>query len=219
MCWNQQVSWITFFLGTVINIFLAFLSNDEHRYLYLFFQLILFVQLGEALIWRDPNGRLGKIGTYISFFAVWLQPFMLLFLLVHYRIKSEFIYIMMALLVPYLLVSIPYLKSISNNKYEPIVCGIDNKKHIEFTAWDNSSGMGSFYLITSLFAVLILLPIFPYVSCYLILTMFISAIFYTRAFGSLWCWFAVFSPIICFASQSSPTLSFLTSKVQDNFIS
>jgi hypothetical protein len=205
MCWNQPVSWITFILGTVLNVTFGALTKGQSRLWYLFFQCIIMVQLGEALIWGDPyGGKRAQIGTLISFFGVWLQPLIGALLLYQFNIRKELQYIMYAFVVIYICVSIPQFLNLKENTYAPIVCGANGESHISFKAWSNSEFMGLMYMISCVFFVLCLFPLYPYVGGYLIVTMIISQIFYSRAFGSIWCWFAVFTPVVCFLTRNLP---------------
>jgi len=77
MCWSEKVSRNKFILGTIINLYLALKRIDNKEYLLMAFfcQLIITVQLGETLIWKDPTcGTVGTIGSKISFYSVYLQP-------------------------------------------------------------------------------------------------------------------------------------------------
>lgn len=195
MCWNAPISWITFILGTIINVYIATILPKQYRIWAVFFQLIITVQLGEALIW---GGTYSHIGSYIAFFCVWLQPIMLSIILNYYNVKPAFQYTLYALLAIYFAVSIPNFRNLYQNEYQPELCG-DGGKHIDFTAWDNGGEMGFMYLLTALFGVACLIPQFPYVGVYLVLTMVISLCFYARTYASLWCWFAVFSPLVYYA--------------------
>ncbi len=151
------------------------------------------VQLGEALIWRGYK----KIGTYIAFLAVWLQPIFLGYMV--YTHLPNYTNIVLALLTLYIISSISTLNSLSNNTYTPIVCGecADSGTHIDFTIWGTNTTMGVLYMICCLLFVSFLFPSSPYVCGFLVATLLISQIYYKRVFASLWCWFAVFTPLIC----------------------
>jgi hypothetical protein len=194
MCWNETVSWITFVIGTLINTLCSFTATTQLTKLwYMFFQLIIMVQLGEALIWRGYK----KIGTYIAFLAVWLQPIFLGYMV--YTHLPNYTNIVLALLTLYIISSISTLNSLSNNTYTPIVCGecADSGTHIDFTIWGTNTTMGVLYMICCLLFVSFLFPSSPYVCGFLVATLLISQIYYKRVFASLWCWFAVFTPLIC----------------------
>ena len=197
MCWNETVSWLTFILGSTINVSCSFKSTSQLSKLwYIFFQLIIMVQLGEALIWRGDK----HIGTYIAFLAVWLQPLFLGFMV--YILLPDYKNIVLSLLTVYTISSIPTLTSLSNNTYNVIPCGdcIDEKQHIDFSIWGTNYTMGTLYMVCCLLFIAFLFPLSPYVCAFLLLTLIISQIYYQKVFASLWCWFAVFTPLVCFFS-------------------
>lgn len=194
MCWNARVSWITFIIGTLANIIFALLVPIYYRLWFVFFQFIITVQLGEAFIWGETYA---KLGSYIAFFSVWLQPFMLCILLNYYDISPRLIYLQYILLVLYSVLSIPNLKTLSENIKYPVQCG--SSRHINFKTWDNNEGMAILYLTTTLLSVIFLFPEFYVIGAFLILTLIISLVFYSKVFASLWCWFAVFSPIVYYS--------------------
>jgi len=192
MCWNSPVSWTSFVLGTIFNIYFALIVPMTYKIWFVFFQLIITVQLGEALIW---DGTYPEVGTYIAFFSVWLQPLMLSILLYYYNVHPVLQYIMYGLVSVYILSSFSSIATIKENVYRPVLCG-DDRYHIDFIAWGGNRIMGYLYMISSLYAIICLFSRFYIISAYLFITLFISLLFYSRTFASLWCWFAVFSPIV-----------------------
>ena len=206
MCWNQSISWITFIIGTLCNIGgYLWKGNKQNWVLYLFFQLIIMVQLGEALIWRDPNGGvLARIGTIISFLGVWLQPIVAWLILWKYNVRNELLYIMAILVLLYIVTSIPAFIHLQNNTYTPVLCDTDGRYHISFNAWDQP-WMGRLYMICNIVSILIVSPQLPYISLYLYFTLFLSYLLYKRLFASLWCWFAVLSPVVFTITESLPS--------------
>ena len=207
MCWNQSVSWITFILGSLCNVgFAAWKGNKKNWIWYVFFQCIIMVQLGEALIWRDPEGGIqAQMGTIISFLGVWLQPIVAWFILWVYGVRYDILYVMGLLVVLYIAFSIPAFIQIKNNTYQPVVCDTDGKQPISFNAW-NQPMMGYLYMIFCLLSILLIFPKTPYISTYLYLTLGLSYTLYRRMFASLWCWFAVLSPVVFTLTESLPTL-------------
>ena len=136
MCWNETVSWITFVLGTLTNISLGLWKRNAQNWIwYVFFQLIICVQLGEALIWKDPHGPLAQIGTFISFMGVWLQPIVAWFILKIYNVRKEILSIIGMLIVLYIYFSIPAFQHMSENTYRHDICQDGWLPHISFTAW------------------------------------------------------------------------------------
>jgi hypothetical protein len=204
MCWNERVSWTTFIIGTIFSVIGVSQSTTTIKtWLHLFFQLVIFVQFGEALVWRDIDvnknqicGNVGKIGSIITFFSVWLQPILGLYILYLLGISQSIQKIYFMLLVVYVISSIENIKNIFKKCYKP-VCNEDCKnKNLEFTGWNHSPIMGYMYMITINILLYFMYERYPYVSGYVFVTMILSALFYKNTFGSIWCWFSAFTPLI-----------------------
>ena len=99
------------------------------------------------------------------------------------------------LIVLYIYFSIPAFQHVSENTYQPEVCQDGWHPHISFTAWAYP-WMGRLYIILCLLSMLIVSPKTPYISFYLFATLLLSVSLYNRSFASLWCWFAVLSPVV-----------------------
>ena len=89
MCWNEKVSWTTFILGTIFNIFNIFYFKDTTLTLIsIGIQWLLLMQLFEALAWRDQQcGSLNKFATNGALIANLTQPLMVC--MVVHRIHSS----------------------------------------------------------------------------------------------------------------------------------
>lgn len=186
MCWNEKVSLLTFILGTIFCIIGYRKTKDLF---YLFFQCVIFVQLGEAFIWYDINcGNLARLGTIIAFFAVWLQPIFGL-----YMVDSK-LYTVLIIFYIFSSLKIIYKLFTTTTCYKPI-CDT-NSLHLSFTEWNHFHPMGILYAICILYLLFILYKKSPVISIYLFITMILSSIFYKNTFGSMWCWFAAFTPIL-----------------------
>jgi hypothetical protein len=204
MCWNERISWTTFIIGTVFSIIGISQSTTTIKiWLHLFFQLVIFVQFGEALVWRDIDlnknqtcGNVGKIGSIITFFSVWIQPILGLYILYLLGISESIQKVYFMLLIVYIIFSIESIKNIFKKCYIPI-CNEDCKyKNLEFTGWNYSPLMGYMYMITINILLYFMYGRYPYVSVYVFVTMILSALFYKNTFGSIWCWFSAFTPLI-----------------------
>ena len=56
MCWNEPVSWITFALGTIFNIFNICYFKDKYlTTVSILIQWLLLMQLFEAILWRNQK--------------------------------------------------------------------------------------------------------------------------------------------------------------------
>lgn len=197
MCWNEKVSLLTFIVGTIFCIIGYYKTTiNLHKLFYLFFQCVIFVQLGEAMIWYDKNcGTIGRIGTMIAFFGVWLQPIIGMYIVNILEPDHNIFY--KTLLLFYILFSLKTIyKIFMNNKcYQPI-CENSSKPHLSFTEWNNFNPMGIIYGICILYLIFIFYKESKVISIYIFITMILSTIFYKNTFGSMWCWFSAFSPIL-----------------------
>ena len=203
MCWNEPVSWTSFIIGTIVNAVCASLTSAKHRLWFVFFQTIMTVQLGEALIWHEPEGSLGNIGTYIVFFSIWLQPIIAAGLMVNYGVSTPILYGVAALLLIYAVSSIQPIKDLANNTFKPEICSSDNKHHIAF---NNMGAAGPLYGIVIALFIITLFPSFPYITGFIAATYAISQIFYKDMLGSMWCWFSVASPAVFYLTRELPVV-------------
>lgn len=198
MCWNEQVSLITFIIGSLLCITGIYRATTVVRkWVYIFFQLVLFVQLGEAFVWRDPHcGALGKIGTFISFFGVWLQPIIGSYILSLLDAPKWLFIMYNTFIFIYIISSVSYIKHITTTCYAPLCTDTCIQPHISFTTWQQFSLMGILYMICVFILLAVMYSSFPYVSIYVVCAMIISILFYKNTFGSMWCWFSTFTPLL-----------------------
>ena len=205
MCWSEKVSRNTFILGTIINIYLALRRMDNKAYLLMacFCQLIITVQLGETLIWKDPTcGSVGTIGSKISFYSVYLQPIMgLLFFYLIYGFNNVYTKIGLILFAIYMVASISVLPTLTIcSKPEPCC---DDKQHLSDGTWDRAKSVSFMYMVMSVW-LLVCLPIvdrkYLSFSLYLVGTGILSKLFYKNSFASMWCFFSVAAPIVLYLS-------------------
>ena len=203
MCWNESISWTTFVLGSILNGVCAYFTKDSNiLYLYVLFQVVITVQLGEALIWKGASTA--QLGTWIAFLSVWLQPFVAVLILHQWQASTYVQFLFFAMLVVYVVFSLSTLASVGSNTYHPELCLLDGKTHINFDAWKRSFGMSFLYLMIVLGFLGVTLSKYPLVSGYVLVTYMLSMLLYGRLFSSMWCWFAVISPLFCWLSTQVP---------------
>ena len=215
MCWSEPVSWASFIIGTIVNAVCASLTNAKHRLWFVLFQSVMTVQLGEALIWHEPEGTLGNIGSYIVFFSIWLQPIIIVWLLASYGISTPILYGLVALLLVYAASSIESIKHLARSNYKPVICDSDNKHHIYFN--DMGDVTSVLYGAIIVLFLIKLFPQFPYITGFLVATYAISQIFYKDMLGSMWCWFSVASPAVFYLTQGLPVLT-SWSQIANNYL-
>jgi len=77
MCYCEEISYQTFFIGIVFIIIILIRNNIYDKWFALFISSYVFVQLGEGLIWRsykDNNNYLKYIGVNIVLYSILFQP-------------------------------------------------------------------------------------------------------------------------------------------------
>jgi len=203
MCWNETVSIITFIIGTLLCIIGFYRSNTLlSKWVYIFFECVLLVQLGEAFVWKDPDcGTYGKIGTFIAFFGVWLQPIIGLYILSLLSVKNWIYIVYTVFIFIYIISSLSYIKHITSSCYVPLCTDTCNNPHISFTTWQQFSLMGIMYMICIIVLLIAMYPTFPSISIYVFIAMILSILFYKNTFGSMWCWFSAFTPFIALVTN------------------
>lgn len=200
MCWNEPVSWITFALGTIFNIFNICYFKDKYlTTVSILIQWLLLMQLFEAILWRNQKecNKTNKFATNGAMIANLTQPIILC--LIFLAITDVNIYYKSAA-VTICMIYICYILYSLNQKggYNCILVKEDKScSHINLFWWKNING---FVYVITLFA-LILLLIRPMkfalvVGGYILFSLIFSMLFYSCSVGSLWCWFVSFAPIV-----------------------
>jgi len=205
MCWNEEVSRVTFIIGTAINLYLALRRLDDQAYLLMAFfcQLIITVQLGESLIWKDPAcGSKGSLGSKIAFYSVYLQPIVsVLFFYLMYGASNFYTRIGLILLAVYVVSSITTLPTLSICSQPDPCC--NDSKHIDEGPWGRVKGLSVLYMVMGLW-MMVSMPLvdrkYLAFSVYLFGTAVISKLFYKNSFASMWCFFSVAAPIVLYLS-------------------
>lgn len=196
MCWSQEVSWTTFILGTIFNIFnILYFKDTTITLISIGIEWLLLMQFFEALAWRDQEcGYLNKFATNGALIANITQPiFVGLLFILFTPVSIEYKAYALCILFGYIMYSIYVL-----NNSEPYTCLKPGKDcyHLDLHWWKNMNGL--IYCAT-LFAIILLLirPLSLAIatSGYIAVTLITSIIFYSCSVGSMWCWFTSFAPI------------------------
>jgi len=197
MCWNEPVSWTTFILGTLFNIFnICYFRDTTLTLISILIQWLLLMQFFEALAWRDQNcGSLNAFATNGALVANLTQPIVVcMSFLMFTKVPQH--YKLLALGITFLYIS--YILYKLNNR-PPYTClkPTEQCTHLDLVWWRDMSGL--FYCMT-LFSVMLLLirpfRLSLFVTGYIASTLVISLLFYSCSVGSMWCWFTSFAPII-----------------------
>jgi len=202
MCYNKDISLYTYLIGLVASFLLIQKKDKDLKILGCFFLFVIHMQLIEYFLWTNDkcnmrNITLSHIGTIVNF----IQPIILYLVILYYNkelyIKNK--QILDSIIIIYSIGLIIYSITLF-----PIGCTNVTKISSPYLQWSWFFKKNS-VIIALLFpiAFTILLyygltsPYNLYLSLVCIISFIISFIIYKkqRAFGSLWCWFAVFIPI------------------------
>jgi len=202
MCYNKDISLYTYLIGLVASFLLIQKKDKDLKILGCFFLFVIHMQLIEYFLWTNNkcnmrNINLSHIGTIVNF----IQPIILYLVILYYNkelyIKNK--QILDSIIIIYIIGLIIYSITLF-----PLGCTNVTKLSSPYLQWSWFFKKNS-VIIALLFpiAFTILLycglnsPYNLYLSLVCIISFIISFIIYKkqRAFGSLWCWFAVFIPI------------------------
>jgi len=202
MCYNKDISLYTYLLGLLAGYLLLQKTNKDLNLLGCFFIFVIHMQLIEYFLWTNNtcnlrNITLSQIGTLVNF----IQPIVLYFAIVYYNkelyVKNK--QILDGIIIIYGLGLIIY----SINLF-PIGCTNVTKTsspYLEWSWFNKKNSVVIALLFPIAFAILLYYglnsPYNLYLSLVCLISFLASYIIYNkqRAFGSLWCWFAVFIPI------------------------
>lgn len=195
MCYNETVSWSSFFIGTMFNLLL--LVNFIHMpiivALAIFLQFVVMVQFFEAIAWRGDK----KIGADFILILTTLQPVVLALLLFCVPGTNYWGKVILSVIVVIYLMWLVYSLNNSPNfkSLEPGECS-----HLDYSFWKNIGSLP--YFILAFFAILLIQPtdVAIVVLITLLTTLFLSSFLYTckNETPSLWCLFSVVTPIVLY---------------------
>ena len=202
MCYNKDISIYTYLIGLVSSYLLIVNDKISLKILGCFFMIVIQMQLIDYFLWTNntcnsKNIQISTIGAFINF----IQPIILYLAILYFnknitkknkRNLNIVILVYIATLIIFTL------------RIFPIGCSIVNKLSSPYLQWSwmyekNTSYVFAYFPI----AIMLLLyfglekPYSIYLSLLFILSFILSFIIYRkkRAFGNIWCWFAVFIPI------------------------
>jgi hypothetical protein len=201
MCFSERISWTTFILGTLLNIWvITNYSNKVLLALTLTWQWVLLVQFFEALIWRNQPDKQNANKSICDFatkgvqLSVVTQPIIMFITLcvlspVNARLKCISALFTMAYL----------WWLVSEITIESDCLTLSKCDHLEYAWWLNMSGGAIPYVLA--FIPIIFLMVRPMRIAllqfiYIYGTGFISYLLYKPcAIGSTWCWLAALAPV------------------------
>lgn len=206
MCWSEEVSWLTWFIGTIITTATA-VKFQDHKYipaLCVGWQIsVVNMQLWEALVWHTINympwhtiNDHHMVGTYGAVFTALLQPPLMGIVLIvlsdtrHLTFwRKKFAFIILVLYIywySYSIATISPLKQLT--VLDPATCN-----HIHFDYWTDLFYPDLIYSTTISSLFILLIDRFDLA----ILLIGLSGFNYTVTYllyncgesnGSMWCW-------------------------------
>jgi hypothetical protein len=209
MCWNEEVSIASFVVGVTISISVGYLSWKQGEIhlavISIFWIWSLLMQLFDYFVWSNKcnvvnNKNLNRIGYMLNI----TQPIILYLCLINLSpgISKEniicsvvvFIYI-----IWFLAFSLEFDKNQCPRK--------KSIKHLEYPWWSNNDvnifryeNIGTILYIISISVCLLLLmkpfPVALGLWIYIIVTLLISVFYIYDGAASIWCWFAVITPLV-----------------------
>jgi hypothetical protein len=202
MCYNKDISLYTYFIGLVASFLLIQKKDKDLKIVGCFFLFVIHMQLIEYFLWTNNkcnlrNITLSYIGTIVNF----IQPIILYLAIFYYNkeLYKKNKQILDSIIIIYIIGLIIYSITLF-----PIGCTSVTPISSPYLQWS------WFYkknpeLLTLCFPIILMIlmyyglnkPYNLYISLICIISFIVSYIIYNkqRAFGSLWCWFAVFIPM------------------------
>lgn len=203
MCYNKDISLYTYLIGLVASYLLLQKKDKDLKILGCFFMFIIHMQLIEYFLWANDkcnmrNITLSYIGTIVNF----IQPIILYLAILYYNkelyIKNK--QILDSIIIIYIIGLIIYSITLF-----PLGCTSITPISSPYLQWSWFFRKNS-VIIALLFPIAITLLLYYglsssynlYFSLVCIISFIISYIIYNkqRAYTNLWCWFAVFIPIV-----------------------
>ena len=202
MCFNSQVSLITFIIGSLGSIRLYNLGYKSEAY---FYAWVVFMQLIEYFLWKNQEcNNINKNITNAGMFINHLEP-IILWLSILYFNENKLPSFVNAYMILYLILTYLYTKSLlknksKNNKLDCTTVTEESKPHLHWQ-WNYSKYFSIYY--TYFIGALVLLSLYGLDKGFsnaivLLLSFGISFYIYSnrKAVGAMWCFMAAFVPWI-----------------------
>lgn len=204
MCWNKEISLISFLIITLSSISLINYGNSkkykkQNKIVGYYILFVGFMQLIDYLIWIDLKCDKGtnKIAGYLGPLLNYMQPIILL-LLILYNTNNFSIttitekLIIIILILYFIIILLIYYFYLKKNK----ICSFKNNKNHLSWSWNNEI-WNILYFPASLLVIYLLYyynySIIPALLGYILLL--ISIIFFNQNIAELWCFFVVIIPL------------------------
>jgi hypothetical protein len=198
MCWNKEVSLITFIVALAGCSYLYRRNGPNDRYIAVFGVVIAMMQIAEFFMWIDQS--CGKINMYASMFAIFIllvQPLVNMFcgIFLSDTPNKNILTIMVGLYI----IFVAYLFILNYNQTINY-CGVSDCKHnnscnLEWKFIDTINSNQIF--IWMIFLLMPALFMIPHYQGFVLLIIGLGTYLLSRRYndtvvGSLWCWLVVF---------------------------
>lgn len=204
MCWNKQVSLITFIVAICGVYYLWKRNGPNDRWMAIFAGTISAIQLAEYFMWSDPT--CGNMNAYASMFALLVlaaEPLMNMLGGLYFEKTSN--KKMLTVLLGLYAVFILYLGKVYFDKNDKKLCGQSpcgtgenilggNGCNLKWHFMENFDKiLGAIWVLFLLVPFLAMEPNLNGITLFGLgfLSMGIAAMYNKTALGSLWCWFSI----------------------------
>lgn len=208
MCWNKQVSLVTFILAIFGSIYLYHRNGPNDRWVAIFAATVALIQLAEFFMWGDL--ACGSINKYASIFALLvlaLEPLMNMIGGIYFS-ESPYKPILKYMLLAYIIFVIFYFFTQIYQKQTDwcgtSVCLPDSNPLSGFVMksgcnleWyflkNKSNKLGIIWILFLMVPFLTMTPHYQGIILFTLgfVTFFLSRIINNDAAGSLWCWLSI----------------------------
>jgi len=198
MCFNAEVSFTTYIIGTISSVILALKGFPKEAIFYFF---IIQMQLVEYFLWNDQTcNDFNKLITKFGIILNHLQPIILYLLIKYYNDGRTFDLPkwLNILIIVYTIATIYYTKYVMTNECSLI--SPESSPHIEWL-WNNTEYGNLYY---GLFLVVLLSLTYHGLSnnilhtSLMLIGYIVSISLYSKkkSVGSVWCFYAAFAPLL-----------------------
>lgn len=204
MCWNATASLTAFILGIVLSIATAIVAMKRKKWsvvvLSLGWMWVIGMQFWEYLIWTSPvSSNTNVLASQWAYIFNVTQILVLGLLFLAFSDPSVRPWNKMAavtILLAYTCYVLYYAPSMTTLRTTVATC---EDPHLHYPWWDRMPYGGAIYLIALILLFLLLVRPWMWSLATITLIMalfFMSMIFYSSSVASMWCFFAVFVPVV-----------------------
>jgi hypothetical protein len=200
MCWNAKVSLASLIVGISISLGVAFIAFQQKKWSLFALSLAwiwpILMQYIDLKIWNNTCKEENRKITWLGYVLNVMAPIGLYFVFILFPNPIANKLIASALILIYIFYMIYSSRKVSNG-----IDYLDNTPgtHIEYTWWKYMKYGGPFYIIAVILIFLLLVrpkKMMTYTLGYVLITLAISSIFFKYGLASMWCWFAVITPLV-----------------------